>query len=135
MVNEHHPLTPKQRRFRFFSEDFKRKKVQEIEVGLSRVSEVCKQYQVSNTAVYKWLERYGVTSRPERLIMEAKSDTQQILLLKKKIAELEKMIGQKQVQLEFKEKMIELAEQMYGVDIKKKFSTPPSSGSGKDEIS
>jgi len=31
-----------------------------------------------------------------------------------------------------KEKMIEIAEQMYGVDIKKKFSTPPSEISGND---
>jgi transposase len=32
--------------------------------------------------------------------------------------------------LEFKDKMIELAEEHYGVDIKKKFGTTQSSGTG-----
>lgn len=133
MEENYRLLTSKQRQYRHFSEDFKRRKVQEIQLGLSRVADICKQYQVSTTAVYKWLQRYGVTSAPERLIMESKSDTQELLLLKKRIAELEQLVGQKQIQLEFKDKMIELAEQMYGVDIKKKLSTPPFTGSGNIE--
>ena len=133
MEENYRLLTSKQRQYRLFSEDFKRRKVQEIQLGLSRVADICKQYQVSTTAVYKWLQRYGVTSTPERLIMESKSDTQELLLLKKRIAELEQLVGQKQIQLEFKDKMIDLAEQMYGVDIKKKLSTPRFAGSGNTE--
>ena len=34
---------------------------------------------------------------------------------------------------DFKDKMIDLAEEIYGVDIKKKFSSKPSSTSGSDE--
>lgn len=55
--------------------------------------------------------------------MESKSDTAKILALQKRIAELERALGQKTIQLEFKDKMIELAEQTYKVDIKKKFET------------
>lgn len=118
---------------RHFSEELKRKKVVEIEQGLSRVREICKVYQVSETAVYRWLRLYGSNrSKPERLIMESKSDTQELLRLKQRIAELERLVGQKQIQLEFKDKMIEIAEQMYGVDIKKKLSTPPSEASGNN---
>lgn len=135
MENSSDLLSTKQRQYRQFSEHFKRRKVQEIHRGVTHVREVCKAYQVSATSVYKWLARYGVTSRPDRLIMESKSDTQEILMLRKRIAELEQLVGQKQIQLEFKEKMIEIAEQMYGVDIKKKFSTLPSSGSGSKEPS
>jgi transposase len=51
-------------------------------------------------------------------------------LLKKKIAELERIIGQKQILIDFKDKMIDLAEQTYKVDIKKKFSTKPSDSTG-----
>ena len=51
--------------------------------------------------------------------MESKSDTTKILALQKKIAELERLVGQKQVQLDFQEKMIEIAEETYQVDIKK----------------
>ena len=60
-------------------------------------------------------------------------DTKKLLELKKKVAELERIIGQKQIMLDFKDKMIEIAEQTYGVDIKKKFSTQPSKTSGKTE--
>jgi hypothetical protein len=61
------------------------------------------------------------------------SDTKKIQELKAKIKELEQVVGQKQIQLEFKEKMIELAEQMYNIDIKKKLGTKPSSGSGSTD--
>ena len=124
-------LSTRQRQYRRFSEEFKRKKVHEIELGLVRISELCKQYQVTAAAVYKWLAVFGIgKNTPDRLIMESKSDTQELLRLRQRIAELERLVGQKQIQLEFTEKMIDLAEQMYGVDIKKKLSTPPSVTSG-----
>ena len=127
-------LSAEERRYRKFSEEFKRRKVHEIETGVSRVVEICKQYQVSATAVYKWIRDFGVfTHKPERLIMESKSDTQELLKLRQRIAELERLVGQKQIQLEFKDKMIDIAEQMYGIDIKKKLSTPPSDGTGSKE--
>jgi len=123
-----------ERRARTFSENFKIKKVREIELGRTKVSEVCKQYEVSQTSVYNWLQNYGaMKNKKERLIVESQSDTQQLLALKKKIAELERIVGQKQILLEFKDKMIDLAEETYGVDIKKKFSTKLSNTSGSDE--
>lgn len=128
-------MNAQERRYRKFSEEFKRRKVHEIETGVSRVVEICKQYQVSATAVYKWIRDFGVfTPKPERLIMESKSDTQELLKLRQRIAELERLVGQKQIQLDFKDKMIEIAEQMYGIDIKKKLSTPPSDGTGSKEV-
>ena len=124
-----------ERRYRRFSEEFRRRKVHELETGVTRVCEICKQYQVSAPAVYKWIRRFGLLSeKPERLIMESKSDTQELLKLKQRIAELERLVGQKQIQLEFRDKMIEIAEQMYGIDIKKKFSTPPSDTTGNKEV-
>ena len=61
------------------------------------------------------------------------SDAHKIKELKKKIEELERLVGQKQIQLEFKDKMIEIAEEMYKVDIKKKLGSQLSSGSGSTE--
>jgi transposase len=72
-------------------------------------------------------------NKKERIIVETESDTQELLALKKKVAELERIVGQKQILLDFKDKMIDLAEEIYGVDIKKKFSTKPSNTSGSDE--
>lgn len=127
-------MSTSERRSRTFSEDFKIKKVREIELGRTKVSEICKQYEVAGISVYRWLQKYGIMkNKKERIIVESQSDTQQLIALKKKIAELERMVGQKQVLIEFKDKMIDLAEQTYGVDIKKKFSTKPSNTSGSDE--
>jgi transposase len=125
-------LTLAQRRRRNFSESFKIQKVKEIEMGMTKVSEICKQYELSDVSVYKWLEKYGsMKNKKERIIVETESDTKQLLELKKKVAELERIIGQKQILLEFKDKMIDIAEEMYGVDIKKKLSGKPSNTSGK----
>ncbi|MDL2238737.1 transposase [Bacteroidales bacterium OttesenSCG-928-K03] len=119
-------LSIEERQRRSFSESFKRKKVFEIESGQSKISDICKQYQVSHTSVHKWLKKYSsMSSKKERLIVETESDTLELLNARKRIAELERIIGQKQIALDFKDKMIEIAEDMYGVDIKKKLSEPP----------
>ena len=113
------------KRVRTFSEDFKKKKVQEITARLTRVSEVCKEYQVSGAAVYKWIYRYSNMKKKEKLIVESQSDTKRIEALKVQIAELERTLGQKQIQIEFLSKMIDIAEESYQVDIKKKFGGKP----------
>jgi transposase len=121
-----------QRRVRHFSESIKIQKVQEIESGQTKISELVKEYELAPVTVYRWLKKYGtMKKKPERLIVEADSDTAKLIELKKKIADLERIIGQKQIVIDFKDKMIELAEEHYKVDIKKNFSTQPSSITGK----
>lgn len=116
---------------RYFSEDFKIKKVREIEQNLTTVIEIGRVYSVSRKAVYKWIYKYSAMRKKAiKQVVEAKSDTVKIIRLKDELKEMERTVGQKQIKIEFLEKMIELAEQEYGVDIKKKFSSLPSSGSG-----
>jgi len=127
-------MTTLERRRRNFSDSFKVQKVRELETGKTKISEICKQYEVTDTNVYRWLNKFGtMKDKKERLIVETDSDTKQLLALRKKVAELERIIGQKQILLEFKDKMIELAEETYGVDIKKKFFTQQSGTSGTTE--
>lgn len=122
------------RQNRYFSESFRKKKVREIENNISTVAEVAKEYKVSTTAVYKWLHKYSVLYQKQlRQIVEPMSDTRKIKALKDKVKELERLVGQKQIQLEFKDKMIQLAEEEYRVDIKKKFGSQPFDGSGWSE--
>jgi transposase len=131
---ENFKMSTSQRRMRHFSTSFKIAKVREIELGQTKVGEVSKEYEVTATNVYRWIAKFGSMKKKEqRLVVETDSDTKQLIELKKKIAELERIIGQKQIQLDFKEKMIEIAEQMYGVDIKKKFSDKPSGTTGCTE--
>ena len=115
-----------ERRRRVFSEEFKQKKVREIEQKITTIAEVSRQYEVRDTNVSKWLLKYGSKHmKGVRTIVESESDTVKIMELKAQIAELERIVGQKQVQLDFKDKMIDLAEETYGVDIKKKFEFKP----------
>ena len=122
---------PNPRITRYFGEGLKRQKVEEIEKNISTVSEICREYQVSSAAVYKWIYKYSqMRKKGVRQIVEAESDTRKILLLKEQVKELERIIGQKQVMIDFQDKMIELAEEEYEVDIKKKFGSNPYAGSG-----
>jgi transposase-like protein len=130
----YYDLDQRQRKFRYFSESFKKKKVEEIEKNLVTISEICKEYLVSRTSVYKWLYKYSfMRKKQERQVVELKSDTKKIKHLKARIKELEQIVGQKQILIDFKEKMIELAEEQYGIDIKKKYGSKVLSGSGQIE--
>jgi len=126
-MTENKQMTREERQRRTFSENFKRKKVLEVESRQCKIGDICRQYQVAYVTVYRWLEKYGtMKSRKERLIIETESDTKKLIALQKRVAELEQVIGQKQLVIDFQEKMIELAEEEYKVDIKKKFITRPS---------
>jgi transposase len=119
----------KAEKVRYFSEDFRKKRVRELEVNLTSISDICRTYHVSRAAVYKWIYKYSIMAKKNvRQVVEAKSDTQKIKALEERIKELERIVGQKQLLLEFKDKMIEIAEADYGVDIKKKVGSKLSSG-------
>ncbi|MGZ5134218.1 MAG: transposase [Flavitalea sp.] len=116
---------------RSFSDDFKRKKVLELDKKLISVSELCKEYEVTRASVYRWIYKYSsMRKKSIRTIVEAKSDTRKIKLLKQQVQDLQGVVGQKQLLVEFQQKVIELAEKHYQIDIKKKFGSSPFNGSG-----
>jgi len=118
-------------RNRYFSVAFKVKKVREIERNLSTVREVAREYSVSVTSVYRWIYKYSAMRKKGlKQVVEAKSDTRRLAVMKEEIKEMHQLVGQKQIEIEFLKKMIELAEQEYGIDIKKKFTSTRFDGSG-----
>jgi len=127
-------LSTEERKKRTFSEEFKKQKVKEIERKQTTVLEVSKAYQVRANNVYKWIDKYSLKDKNGvRLVVEMESETKRVLALLQKVAELERIVGQKQIVIDFQEKMIELAEQEYNVDIKKKFDSEQSSSTGITE--
>ena len=119
---------------RYFSEEFKRKKIRELERNITSVSDICRTYSVSRTSVYRWIYKYSAMAKKQvKQVIEANSDTKKIKALEERIKELERIVGQKQLLLEFKDKMIEIAEATYGVDIKKKVGSRLSSGTTSTE--
>ena len=65
-------MTVAERRSRHFSANFKIQKVREIEKGLTRVSEISKQYEVSVTNIYRWINKFGsMKSKKERMSLQS----------------------------------------------------------------
>jgi transposase len=114
---------------RSFSEEFKRKKIRELEKNITSVTDISRTYSVSRAAVYKWIYKYSAMAKKQvKQVVEAKSDTQKIKALEERIKELERIVGQNQLLIEFKDKQIEIAEATYNVDIKKKVGSKLLSG-------
>ncbi len=108
---------------RVFSIEFKKEKVSLIEEGKVRISEICKIYEVSETAVRKWLLKYGKLEKSERMVVEKISEQNKNIELLKKIASLERLIGQQQLQIIYKEAVIQSASEIIGVDVEKKYNS------------
>lgn len=114
----------KSQRTRYFSEDFKKKRVKELENNFISIGDICKTYSVSRTSVYRWIYKFSSMAKKNcKQVIEAKSDTKKIQQLQARIKELEQAVGKKQMMIEFKDKMIEIAENTYDIDIKKKLDS------------
>ena len=130
-ISEYEKSTVRERQNRFFNESFKRSKVSEIERNLLTIAELCKEHHITRSAVYKWIYKYSLMRKREhKQIVEPVSETRKVILLKQQVAELQRVVGEKQLKLDFLEKMIALAEKEYGLDFKKKFTVKPYSGTG-----
>ena len=109
------------KRIRLFSEAFKREKVELIESGKITVTELSKLYEVSRTTVYSWLKKYSKLPPTERVVIEKISEGRKNIELLRRIKELEQVIGQQQLEIIYKEKVIELGSELLGEDIEKKY--------------
>jgi transposase len=118
------------RKVRHFSEPLKRKIVSELENCEISISEVASLYSVRVQSIYRWLHLYSKhVQTSTRMVVEMESEAKKTIELSARIAELERIIGQKQLTIDYLDKLIELAGHHYEVDLKKTFVTPPSSGS------
>ena len=109
---------------RQFSESFKKEKVKQIEEKKITVLQLSRIYEVSTTAIYKWIRKYSkYAGKNERIVVEKESEGEKAMQLLKKIAELEQLLGQKQVELEYLKKVIEFGSELTETDIKKKYKS------------
>lgn len=113
-------LTIKSSYNRHFSDAFRRKKVADIEAGLLSIKDLCAQYSISRTSVYRWIYRYSAHhKRGTRQVIEMKSEAHKTQLLLQRVAELEQVVGRKQIELDFANKVIAFASDELGYDLKK----------------
>jgi len=108
---------------RIFSEAFKREKVAEIISGQTTILQLSKLWGVDRSAIYLWIHKYSPQHpKGTTMVVQKDSEASKVLELQAKVAELERIIGQKQLQIDFNEKLIELASKELEIDIKKNFN-------------
>jgi transposase-like protein len=118
------------RSVRVFTDEFKKTCVKEYETGQFSVLELSQLYVIDRVILYRWIHKYSsYNKRRIRVVEMADSSKKRLKELQQRIQELERIVGQKQLNIDFLEKMIELAKEEYGVDIKKNLTTPRSTGS------
>ena len=121
-------------RRRRFSEEFKKARVQEFETGEFSVRQLSRLYGIHFQSLYNWIYKYSKYNEKNVVVVESKhSSSEKLKLLESRIKELEQAVGRKQLKIDYLEKMIELASEEMGVDIKKNSDTPHLNGSQQTE--
>ena len=111
---------------RTFSEEFKKQKVKELVNKQISIGELSKLYDVITTSVYRWLYKYSPHhKRGTTQVVQMESEAQKTKLLQQRVAELERIVGQKQIEIDFLNELITVAGAELKVDLKKTFCTKP----------
>jgi len=119
---------------RIFSEELRKSIVKDYESGKMTVRELSRLYAVTDKSIYRWIARYSSFEKQQVRVVEMKdSSGNKFKELEQRIQELERLVGQKQIQLEYYQKMVDIAQEEFGIDLKKNSGTPRSGGSGPTE--
>lgn len=120
------------RKQRKYSEEFKRKIVEDFESGRFTATQLERLHGIANASIYNWIYKYSTFNEKGFKIVEMKdSSTHKMKELQARVKELEGAVGRKQIKIDYLEKMMDIAKEQLDIDIKKNFSTPRSTGSGK----
>jgi len=114
------------RSYRIFTEAFKRQLVSEYESKKFTISELSRIYKISATSLYQWVYKYSSYLEKQTKVVELKeSTTKKLKEYESRIKELEQVVGQKQMQIDYFKAIVELASEEYNIDLKKTLGTQP----------
>ena len=109
---------------RRFSEAFKREKVQQIELNQITVQELSELYEVTRSAIYKWIVKYGHKKSGERMVIEKESEGSKTKQLQEKLKYREQEIGRQQIEIRYLQEVIAHWSGELGEDLEKKVERP-----------
>jgi transposase-like protein len=116
---------------RNFSEQFKKDKVKDLVEKRVSIKQMCDLWQISRSTVYNWLYKYSPHhSSGTKMVVQMESEANKTQQLLQRVAELERIVGQKQLEIDFLNKLMEVATEELGYDVKKNTAAKLSSGSG-----
>jgi transposase-like protein len=107
---------------RRFSEEIQRQTVSDIESGKCSVTQAGRELGVSVQSIYKWIYKYSrYLVKNKVMVIENQSEGYRTKELEAKIKELEAALGRKTIENAYLEKIIDLANEDLGTDLKKNF--------------
>jgi transposase-like protein len=106
---------------RRYGKVFKQSRVDDFEKGIFTVAQICRMYEIGETTMYRWIERYTRYPKEKNAVIVevANSQTEKVKQLEQRIAKLEGALGRKQIQLDYYECLLEELKEE-GVDVEKK---------------
>jgi transposase len=114
---------------RIFSEELKKKAIKDLTGRKTTIKSLMNEHQISYQTVYKWLYKYSPYHEQKcTLVVQMKSEEIKNSELLQRMAELERIVGQKQLEIDFLNKLLEIGSGELGFDLKKSFSPPPLNG-------
>jgi len=115
-----------------YSLAFKQKVISEIESGKYSLRQASKIYNVSDVSLYKWLKRFGKNHLIGKVVrIEMKGEADRIKQLEAEKKELESALAKAHLKIITLESTIEVAEEKYKIDFKKKTGLKGSRKAGK----
>lgn len=107
---------------RNFSEALKRQIVSELESKVTTIREICELYSVTRTSIYRWLYKYSPHYKKGTIqVVQMESEAEKSKQLYSRVKELESVVGRKQLEIDYLDRLIDLASKELEYDLKKNY--------------
>lgn len=115
------------RTFKRYSLAFKYKVVSEIEEGKLGIYDAKRLYNIAGgDTIQKWIKKFGKNHLLNKIVrIEMTDEVDRLKTLEEEKRKLESALAQAHLRIITLEKTVEIVEQKYGEEIKKKFGTKP----------
>ena len=121
---------------RQFSATLKQSIVDQFDRGQLSAIQISREYSVSESTVYRWIYTYSRhNTKGTIIVMDKKKQANEVQTLKQRIAELERTIGTKQMQLDYYEMYVKTMDELAPEELKKKWKSRDYTGSTLTEKS
>jgi transposase-like protein len=109
--------------------------VDDFERGTFSVAQMSRLYDIHPNVLYRWIHQFSRQPKQTAVIVEVpNSQTEKVKQLETRLAELERLLGRKQIQLDFYEALLdELREAGVDVDDRNFFTQGSSDSSTNTE--
>lgn len=108
--------------------------VRRIELGTMNVTTASREYGVTKTSIYRWLNQYSRTLKSSEMMIMGKKDLDKDKqMLENELQKVYAELAKKQLQVEIMERVVAAASKEVGYDLKKKCSMVSWPGTGNIE--